>query len=153
MERTLVLIKPDAIQRGLAGRVLSRFEDKGLQLAGLRLVQVDEATARQLYAEHEGKDFYQGLVTFITSGPIIAAVVRGVRAIAVVRKLLGSTFGPTAEPGTIRGDFGNSQRYNLVHGSDSEDSARREIALFFDEGDILDSERTLDAWTYSPADG
>lgn len=152
MEQTLVLIKPDAMQRGLAGRVLSRFEDKGLQLAALRMVRLDEATARKLYAEHEGKDFYDGLVTFITSGPILATVVRGIGAVGVVRKLLGTTFGPSAEPGTIRGDFGNSQRYNLVHGSDSEASARREIGLLFGDGEILDYERTLDVWTYSPVD-
>lgn len=152
MEQTLVIIKPDALQRGLAGRVLTRLEEKGLQLAALRLLWVDEPTARKLYAEHEGKEFYEGLVTFITSGPVVAVVVRGVGAIGVVRRLLGETFGREARPGTIRGDFGNSQRYNLVHGSDGEQAARREIALFFDDEDILENPRALDPWIYSPVD-
>ena len=148
MERTLILIKPDALQRGLAGEVLSRFERHGLKLAGLRLLRLDDALARRHYAEHEGKPFLEGLVRFITSGPLIAGVLEGPNAVEVVRRTMGATDPQQAEPGTIRGDLGLYIQNNLIHGSDSTESAKREIALFFDEADIVSWERSVDGWIY-----
>jgi nucleoside-diphosphate kinase len=131
-ERTLLLIKPDAVQRGLIGEILGRTERKGLTIAALELRQVSEELARRHYAEHEGKPFFGSLLEFITSGPVVAAVVEGPRAVAAVRQLCGGT-DPVeqAAPGTVRGDYGLEIQFNLVHGSDSADSARREIALWF----------------------
>ncbi len=131
-ERTLVLIKPDAVERHLIGEIISRIERKGLTLAALELRHVSEELAAQHYAEHEGKPFFGSLLEFITSGPVVAAVVEGPRAIAAFRQVAGGT-DPVekATPGTIRGDFGLETQFNLVHGSDSEDSAKREIALWF----------------------
>ncbi len=149
MERTLVVIKPDAVQRGLAGQILSRFERKGFQIVAMKLVTVDEPLARRMYGPHEGKDFYEPLVSFITSGPCLALVLRGIEAISVVRGMLGATFGREAVPGTIRGDYGMSQRYNLVHGSDSPESADREISLFFDDADLLEYEQARLRWVYA----
>lgn len=131
MERTLVILKPDAIQRRLAGRILARFEAKGFTLAGVKLLTVSEKTARDLYSVHEGKPFYESLVSFITRSPVIAVALEGARAIEVARAMMGATFGHEAEPGTIRGDFGFSNQYNLIHGSDSPVAAEREIPLFF----------------------
>ena len=131
-ERTLVLIKPDAVERRLVGEIFRRIERKGLAIAALELRQIDEELAGQHYAEHEGKPFFESLLQFITSGPVVAAIVEGPRAIAAVRQLTGGT-DPVeqAMPGTIRGDFGLETQFNLVHGSDSADSAKREIALWF----------------------
>jgi len=147
MERTLVLLKPDAIQRGLAGEVISRLERRGLRIAALRLIQVEETVAHKHYAEHEGKPFYQGLIDYITSGPVIAAVFEGTRAIEIVRKTMGKTNPADAEPGTIRGDLGLEMGRNLIHGSDSPESAVREIALFFGK-EALDYTRSIDAWIF-----
>jgi nucleoside-diphosphate kinase len=152
MERTLLLVKPDGVQRGLVGRVLGRFEDKGLKIAGLKVLQITPDLAAQHYAPHKGKPFYEGLVRYMTSAPVIAAVIEGPRVIDVSRKLMGATFGWKAEPGTIRGDFSSSTGYNLVHGSDSAESAEREIALFFRPEEITDYERSLDCWLVSPDD-
>ena len=149
MDRTLVLIKPDALQRGLAGEILSRLERRGLKIVALRLMRLDEALARRHYAEHEGKPFLDSLVQFITSGPVIAAVCQGPNAVEVVRRLMGATDPQMAEPGTVRGDFGLYIQSNLIHGSDSRDSARREIALFFDESDLLTWERSTDPWIFA----
>ncbi|MCV7444037.1 nucleoside-diphosphate kinase [Mycobacterium paraense] len=131
-ERTLVLIKPDAVERHLIGEIISRIERKGLTIAALELRHVSEELAGQHYAEHEGKPFFGSLLEFITSGPVVAAVVEGPRAIAAFRQVAGGT-DPVekATPGTIRGDFGLETQFNLVHGSDSDDSAKREIALWF----------------------
>lgn len=134
MQTTLVLFKPDALHRGLVGRLLARFEDKGLQIVGLRMLRMSPETAARHYAEHVGKPFYDGLVAFMTGSPIIALALRGPEAVAVVRRLMGRTFGIEAEPGTLRGDFGCSKSYNLLHGSDSPESAERELALFFPDG-------------------
>ncbi|NQT85493.1 nucleoside-diphosphate kinase [bacterium] len=131
MERTLVLIKPDAVHRRLVGALLSRFEQKGLHMQGLKLMRITEALARQHYAAHEGKPFYEPLIRFMTGGPTVAFVLVGKGAIDIVRKMNGATFGPDAAPGTIRGDFGMSKRFNLVHASDSVESAEREVDLFF----------------------
>ncbi len=142
MERTLVLLKPDAVQRWLVGQIISRFENKGLAIAGLKVMRVPAALARRMYAEHKGKAFYGGLVEFISSGPIVALVLEGLEAITVVRKMMGPTFGPDAPPGTIRGDFGLSRRMNLVHGSDSLAAARREIPLFFAKHELVQCSQT-----------
>jgi len=148
MDRTLVLIKPDAVQRGLAGEVLSRLERRGLKIVALRLMQVNEALARRHYAEHEGKPFLESLVRFITASPIVAAVFEGPNAVETVRTVMGATDPQKAAPGTIRGDLALYIQYNLIHGSDSAESAQREIALFFDEGDILSWERDVDRWVW-----
>ena len=137
MERTLVLIKPDAMQRGLAGQIIDRLEKQGLRIAAMRLLQMDDAMARRHYAEHATKPFFQGLVEFITSGPIIAAVFEGPQAIDVVRQTMGATDPKKAAPGTIRGDLGTDIENNLVHGSDSPASAEREILIFFGTASIL----------------
>ena len=152
MERTLVLIKPDAMQRGLAGEIIARLERRGLRIVGMRLFQMDEALARRHYAEHEGKPFYQTLVDFITACPIIAAVFEGPSAVEVVRATMGATDPRKAAPGTIRGDLGLSITQNLVHGSDSLESARREIALFFGEGEIHSYPRDVDRWLFEAPD-
>ena len=152
MERTLVLIKPDGMQRGLAGEILSRLERRGLRLVALRLFHMDDATARRHYAEHEAKDFFQSLVSYITCSPIIAAIFEGTDAIAVVRKTMGATNPANADPGTIRGDLAVELLRNLIHGSDSAESAAREIALFFDHGDIHDYRRDVDRWVFERAD-
>ncbi len=146
MERTLVLIKPDAMQRGLASEILGRMERRGLKTVALRLLRIDDALARRHYAEHEGKPFLESLVSFITSTPVIAAVFEGPNAVDVVRGMTGPTNPQEASPGTIRGDFGLFIQYNLIHGSDSPDAAQREIALFFDESDIVSWERDTDRW-------
>jgi nucleoside-diphosphate kinase len=133
VERTLVLVKPDAVKRGLSGEIIARLERRGLVLRGAKLVQVDEELAGAHYAEHRGKDFFSGLVSFITSGPTLALVVEGESAVTVVRTTMGATDPAKAAPGTIRGDLGLSMPDNLVHGSDSLESAARELALWFDE--------------------
>jgi nucleoside-diphosphate kinase len=148
MERTLVLIKPDAMQRGLASEILGRMERRGLRMVGLKLLQVDRALAERHYAEHAGKPFYEGLVGYITASPIIAAVFEGTSAIEAVRNTMGKTNPREAVPGTIRGDFGLEIGRNLVHGSDSPDSAAREVALFFSESELVKVERALDPWVF-----
>ena len=137
MEKTLILLKPDAVKRRLIGRILNRFEDKGLRLAAMKLMKIDRDLAAQHYAAHTEKPFYPGLVAFMTSDPVVAMVLEGPKAIEVCRALMGATFGFKANPGTIRGDFGISNQYNLVHGSDSPEAAEREISLFFPEGQGL----------------
>lgn len=148
MERTLVFVKPDGVQRRLIGRIVSRFEDKGLRIVGMKMMQVDQELAKRHYAEHEGKPFYDGLLRFVTGGPIVAMVLEGNDVIRIARQMLGKTFGLQAEPGTIRGDFGAARTYNLVHGSDSPESAAREIGLYFQPDEILDYERVGDEWTF-----
>ena len=153
METTLIILKPDAVQRGLMGRVLSRFEEKGLQVVGAKLMQISTDLAASHYADHKGKPFYDGLVGFMTSSPVLVLALRGVGAIAVCRKLMGATFGSNAEPGTIRGDFGISNSFNLVHGSDSPEAAAKELGLFFGAGEILTYTRPGDAWVYDFSGG
>ena len=130
-QRTLVLVKPDGVKKGLTGEIISRLEKKGLKIAAMKMLQMDKAMARKHYAVHDGKPFFGGLVDFITSGPIVAVVVEGDKSVEVVRKLMGETDPVKAAPGTIRGDYGLDIGENLVHGSDSEENARTEIALFF----------------------
>ena len=134
METTLILFKPDALHRGLVGRILARFEDKGLQLVGMRMMRMSQETASQHYAEHVGKPFYEGLVEFMTGSPIIAMALCGPQAVTVARQMMGKTFGIEAEAGTLRGDFGCSKSFNLLHGSDSPASAERELGIFFPDG-------------------
>jgi len=131
VQRTLVLVKPDGVKKGLTGEIISRLEKKGLKIAAMRMLQMDKALARKHYAVHDGKPFFAGLVDFITSGPIVAVVVEGDKSVEVVRKLMGETDPVKAAPGTIRGDYGLDIGENLIHGSDSEENARTEIALFF----------------------
>ena len=130
-ERTYVMLKPDAVRRGFAGRILQRFEDAGLQMAAMQRLAVSEAQSKALYAEHEGKPFYDSLLTYIPSGPVVATVWEGTGAVALARKLIGATDPAQAAPGTIRGDFGLVMDENVVHGSDSAESAEREIPIFF----------------------
>ena len=150
MQRTLIILKPDAVHRGLLGRIITRFEDKGLVPAAMKLMHISPELAARLYAPHKGKPFYAGLIDYITSGPVVVTVLAGPRAIDVARKLMGRTFGYEAEPGTIRGDFGLSTTYNLVHGSDSPESAATEIALFFNDHELLDYRRPTAPWTTKP---
>jgi len=152
MERTLVLIKPDAMQRGLAGEILARLERRGLRIVAMRLFQMDEALARRHYAEHEGKPFFEGLISYIISCPIIAAVFEGTNAVEVVRKTMGATNPAAAEPGTIRGDLALETGRNLIHGSDSLESARREIALFFRDDEVHTYPRDVDRWLFEAPD-
>ncbi len=137
VERTLVLLKPDTVARGLCGEIISRFERKGLRLVGMKLMKVDEALAKRHYAMHEGKPFFQGLIEYITALPIVAMVWEGPNAIANVRSVMGATDPSKAAPGTIRGDYALDISNNLVHGSDSPESAAREIGLFFREEEVL----------------
>ncbi|MBI83810.1 MAG: nucleoside-diphosphate kinase [Planctomycetaceae bacterium] len=146
MERTLVLLKPDCVQRRLMGRTIGRFEDKGLNIVAMKMLQVTPELARQHYAEHVEKPFYPGLEEFITGAPVVAMIIEGLDAIQVVRNLLGATSGLKAEPGTIRGDFSGSQQMNLVHASDGPESAQREQELYFSAGEICSYEPTLSAW-------
>ncbi len=148
MERTLVLVKPDAMQRGLAGEVLSRLERRGLRLVGLRLLHVDEALAHRHYGEHEGKPFFASLVEYITSSPIVAAVFEGPSAVAAARQAMGATNPTEAAPGTIRGDLALEIGRNLVHGSDSPQSAAREIDIFFGDEPLASWERDTDRWIF-----
>lgn len=146
MERTLVIIKPDGVQRGLIGPIITRLERRGLCLAAMKLMQITPELAGRHYAVHKGKDFYGPLIEFITSGPVVVAVVEGKDAIAIVRETMGATNPARANPGTIRADFGLEIGRNLVHGSDGPDTAAYEIPLFFDENEILSYTRAVDDW-------
>ena len=146
VERTLVLLKPDCMQRRLAGRILSRFEDKGFNIAAMKLLRVTPDLAKQHYAEHIQKPFYPGLEAFITASPILALVIEGLEAIRVVREMLGPTSGLKAPAGTIRGDYSSSRQMNLVHASDGPDAATREIGLYFSPAEIFAEIPTLTPW-------
>jgi nucleoside-diphosphate kinase len=146
MERTLILAKPDAVQRGLVGDIIARLERRGLQIVALKLMQVTTALAHEHYKEHQGKPFYAGLIDYITSCPVVAMVVQGPRAVDVARATIGATDPLAAAPGTIRGDFGLTDGRNLVHGSDSAASAAREVALFFQPDELLDYSRSCETW-------
>ena len=146
MQRTLVLAKPDAVQRGLIGEIIGRFERKGLKVVGLRLLGVPRAMAEEHYAVHAGKHFYDGLVEFITSGPVAAFALEGPDAIAVVRNMVGKTMPNEAEPGTIRGDLGVSGLRNLIHASDAPETAEAELALWFGADALVDYAREIDVW-------
>ncbi|MFO0974038.1 MAG: nucleoside-diphosphate kinase [Phycisphaerae bacterium] len=153
MERTLIILKPDAVQRGLCGQILSRFEAKGLKVVALKLMQVSRELAERHYAPHAGKPFYPGLIRYITSGPVMVLVLEGLGAIGVARKLMGKTFGFEAEPGTIRGDYSLSKTFNLIHGSDAPDSAAAEIELYFRRDELLRYDRCTEPWTTDLSSG
>lgn len=138
MERTLIVLKPDAVQRRLVGRIIERFERKGLRLVGMKMLRMDEQRARRMYSVHEGQHFYEPLMAFIMSSPVVAMVLRGPQAVSVARSLIGTTDGREAAAGTIRGDWGLSPRHNLVHGSDSAESAEKEVPIFFEPEELLD---------------
>lgn len=146
LERSLVLIKPDAIQRGLAGEIISRIERRGLKILATKMLQVDRALAQRHYAIHEGKFFFDDLVSFITSSPVIAIVFQGKNGIEIIRQTMGETDPAKAKPGTIRGDFGVDISHNVIHGSDSLETALKEIDLFFSPKEIFDYRRDIDKW-------
>ena len=153
MEKTLIILKPDAVQRRLLGKVISRFEEKGFQIIGLKMIQIPETMARKHYAEHEGKDFFEPLVRYTTSAPVIVMVLKGKNAIEIARKMMGATFGFRAEPGTIRGDYAVSNRFNLIHGSDSHASAEKEIGIFFRKEELFEYNLTDLQWVYDMSAG
>ena len=153
METTLIILKPDAVQRGLMGRIVSRFEDKGLQIVGCKLMQISQELAATHYEAHKARPFYPGLVKFMTSSPVLVMAVRGVGAIGISRSMMGATFGSKADAGTIRGDFGVSNSFNLIHGSDSPEAAERELGLFFNAGEVLDFPRAIEGWVYDLSGG
>ncbi len=148
MERTLLIVKPDGVARGLVGEILTRLENKGVFIVGLRMLRLDEAAARAMYAVHEGRDFYEPLIRYITGGPLVAVIAEGKSVISIVRSLAGPTFGSAAPPGTIRGDLAVSNRYNIVHASDSSESYEREWPIFFDEGGIVELDDARLKWIY-----
>jgi nucleoside-diphosphate kinase len=153
MERTLIILKPDAVQRGLSGEIITRFEKKGLQIVGMKLLRITPELAEKHYEPHKGKPFYPGLVKFMTSSPVVVLALEGKDAIAISRKMMGATFGSKAEPGTIRGDFGVSNSFNLIHGSDAPESAQRELALWFKPGELVDWTPAGQGWVYDMAKG
>lgn len=146
MERTLILIKPDGVERGLIGPIITRFEQRGLKLAAMKLIQVSDELARKHYAVHEGKSFFEPLIEYITSSSVVAMVLEGPEAVQVARNTIGATKPAEATAGSIRGDFGLMVGRNLVHGSDSPENAAIEVALWFDETELLDYERSVDRW-------
>lgn len=153
METTLIILKPDAVQRGLMGRILARFEDKGLHVVGCKLMQITQQLAETHYEAHKTKPFYPGLVRFMTSSPVLVLALRGNGAITICRNMMGATFGSKAAPGTIRGDFGVSNSFNLIHGSDSPEAAERELTLFFRAGEVLAFDRAISGWVYDMSGG
>ena len=148
MERTVVIVKPDGVQRGLVGPILSRFEARGLKLVGLKLVQVSRELAQRHYAEHEGKHFYPGLIRYITSAPVVVGCVEGTNAVQVVRSSVGATNPASATPGTIRADWALDIGRNLVHASDAPATAERELALWFGDGELVSYGRDIDRWVF-----
>jgi len=153
MERTLILLKPDCVERRLVGRMISRFEDKGLNIIAMKMIRVTPELAREHYAEHVKKAWYPALEGFITGAPVVAAVVEGLEAIRVVREMLGATSGLAAAPGTIRGDFSSSRQMNLVHGSDGPEAAKREIALYFRDDELCGYQPTVTQWLRASDEG
>ncbi len=143
----------DAVQRALMGRIITRFEDKGLQIVGCKLMQISQQLAATHYEAHKTKPFYPGLVKFMTSSPVLVMAIRGNGAITICRNMMGATFGSRAAPGTIRGDFGVSNSFNLIHGSDSPEAAERELSLFFKAGEVLTFDRAITGWVYDMSGG
>ncbi|MBM7569826.1 nucleoside-diphosphate kinase [Aquibacillus albus] len=148
MEKTFLMVKPDGVQRGLVGEIVSRFEKKGFKLIGSKLMTISSELASEHYAEHEGKPFFNSLVTFITSGPVFAMVWEGENVIATARQMMGKTNPQDALPGTIRGDYGLTVGKNVIHGSDSTESAEREISLFFNTEELIEYKKDGDSWIY-----
>lgn len=148
MERSLIILKPDAVQRGLIGPILTRIEQRGLRIVGMKLIQIDEALARRHYAIHEGKPFFDSLISYITSGPAVVLVVSGANVIEIVRSMVGATNPVKAAPGTIRGDFALEIGRNLIHASDSPENGEMEVNLFFRPEELVDMRRSADQWIY-----
>ncbi len=148
MEQTLIILKPDAVQRGLMGKIITRFEEKGLKVVGAKFMRISQDLAGTHYADHKEKPFYAGLVSFMTSSPVLVMALEGVGAIAMCRSMMGATFGSQADSGTIRGDFGVSNSFNLIHGSDSPEAAAKELGLFFKDGEIISWDRASEEWIY-----
>ena len=153
MERTLIILKPDAVQRGLTGEIITRFEKKGLQIVGAKFTKIPQQLAETHYEPHKGKPFYPGLVKFMTSSPVVVLALQGKDAITIARKMMGATFGSKAEPGTIRGDLGVSNSFNLIHGSDSPEAAQRELGLFFKSDELIDCQPASQGWVYDMSKG
>lgn len=153
MERTLIILKPDAVQRNLCGEIITRFEKKGLQIVGMKMMKIARQLAETHYEPHKGKPFYAGLVNFMTSSPVVVLALAGKDAIAIARKMMGATFGSKAEAGTIRGDYGVSNSFNLIHGSDSPEAAQRELGLFFGVGELMEWTPATQGWVYDMAKG
>src|SRR3954454_11439497 len=153
MERTLIILKPDAVQRNVCGEIISRFEKKGLQIVGMKLMRISPQLAETHYEAHKSRPFYPGLVKFMTSSPVILMALAGKDAIAIARNMMGATFGSKAAPGTIRGDLGVSNSFNLIHGSDSPESAARELSLFFKPDELLDWSPANQGWIYDLSKG
>jgi nucleoside-diphosphate kinase len=148
MEKTFLMVKPDGVQRQLIGDIVARFERKGLQLVGAKLMTIPAEIAEQHYGEHKGKPFYDELVSFITSGPVFAMVWQGENVVELTRKMMGKTNPKDAEPGTIRGDYSMTVGQNIIHGSDSPESADREIALFFNQNELVEYDKLINSWIY-----
>lgn len=148
IERTFVMVKPDGVQRGLVGRIISRFEERGLKICAMKMMRIPRELAERHYAEHKGKSFFDSVVSYVTSGPVVCMVLEGENAIAAVRTMMGKTNPQDAAPGTIRGDFAQATGRNIVHGSDSPESAKREISLFFNDYEIQKYERIDEAWLF-----
>ncbi|MEE9392889.1 MAG: nucleoside-diphosphate kinase [Planctomycetota bacterium] len=152
METTLLIVKPDGVQRQLVGKIIGRFEAKGMQLVGMKMMTISKDLAHTHYADHKERPFFKGLVNFMTSSPVVVFAVRGNGVIAMARKMMGATFGSNAEPGTIRGDLGVSNSFNLIHGSDSPEAAERELGLFFNEGEVQDYTLGNLNWIYDASE-
>ena len=148
MERTYLMVKPDGVQRGLCGEIVSRFEKKGLKLIAMKLMVIPKETAENHYGEHKGKKFYDSLISYITSGPVLAMVWEGENAVSICRNMMGKTNPAESAPGTIRGDYAMVTGLNIIHGSDSVESAEREIKIFFKPEELVSYDRTADRWTY-----
>ncbi|MBI4878189.1 MAG: nucleoside-diphosphate kinase [Planctomycetes bacterium] len=148
MERTLIILKPDAVQRQLVGRIIGRFEDKGFKIVGAKLRRIPRQTLERHYSDHKGKPFYQRLLAFMSKDPVVILALEGKNAIAVCRKMMGATFGSKADAGTIRGDFGISDSFNLIHGSDSPEAAAKELQLFFDTDELVSYDIISAPWIY-----
>ena len=153
MERTLIILKPDALQRRLLGKIISRFEQKGITIAALKMMKISKELAETQYGAHRGKDFYEPLIRYITSVPVVVMVLEGKNICNVARKMMGATFGSVADPGTVRGDFAISNRFNLIHGSDNPEEAEKEIDLFFSKGEIFAYEQQDLSWIYDLSEG
>src|SRR6267143_6082408 len=153
LERTLIILKPDAVQRNLCGEIVSRFEKKGLQIVGLKFMRIPQQLAEIHYEPHKERPFYAGLVKFMTSSPVVVLALAGKDAIGIARNMMGATFGSKAAPGTIRGDLGVSNSFNLIHGSDSPESAARELSLFFKPDELLDWSPANQGWIYDMSKG
>ncbi|MBN2517640.1 MAG: nucleoside-diphosphate kinase [Candidatus Altiarchaeota archaeon] len=147
-ERTFIMLKPDTVQRDLIGEIIGRFERRGLKIVAMKLIQMDKKTAQKLYETHKGKEFFEPLVKYVISGPCVVAVLESKHCIDIVRKMLGSTDPKNAEPGSIRGDFGMQMRRNVVHASDSLETAKREISIFFSKDEIIDYKKSDEEWVY-----